>query len=381
LPPILILEETGTGKGLLARAIHRASSRASGPFVPVNCAAIPETLLESELFGFERGAFTDARHAKAGLFQSANGGTLFLDEIGAMPVSLQAKLLTALEERTIRRLGSTRSEPLDVWILAATTEDLPAATRERRFREDLYHRLSAMTVVLPPLRKRGADVALLAEHFLRRLCAEYGLAPKRLSPDARIVLQAYGWPGNVRELSNVMERVALLVASPSITAMDLGIGTRVSTSETGALAQRETDRPLRESVGDFERSQLTAALESVGGNLSRAAALLGIPRNTLRYRLEKHGLRSDARVAASVPVQDRKRSQTRARRLWVYVGDRHPTQHLAGEHHAVAVEDVDLAVERDVIGVLRRDHLGEQSAPRRTAPPPRSRSAAGVEPR
>src|SRR5262245_56474520 len=141
LPTILILGETGTGKGLLARAVHRASNRANGPFVPVNCAAIPDTLLEAELFGFERGAFTDARQSKQGLFQSAQGGTLFLDEIGAVPVSLQSKLLTALEERTIRRLGSTRSEPLDVWILAATSEDLPTAVRERRFREDLYHRL------------------------------------------------------------------------------------------------------------------------------------------------------------------------------------------------------------------------------------------------
>src|SRR5882724_3297627 len=217
LPLILILGETGTGKGLLARAVHRASIRASGPFVPVNCAAIPDTLLEAELFGFERGAFTDARQSKQGLFQSANGGTLFLDEIGAMPVSMQTKLLTALEERTIRRLGSTRSEPLDVWILAATSEDLPTATRERRFREDLYHRLSAMTIVLPPLRERGMDITLLAEHFLSQRCAECGVPPKRLTPDARVALQAYGWPGNVRELANLMERVAVLVEGTAVT--------------------------------------------------------------------------------------------------------------------------------------------------------------------
>src|SRR5262245_46706516 len=209
LPPILILGETGTGKGLLAQAVHRASIRAGGAFVAVNCAAIPETLLEAELFGFERGAFTDARQGKQGLFQSANGGTLFLDEIGAIPVALQAKLLTALEERTIRRLGSTRSEPLDVWIVAATSEDLSAAMRERRFREDLYHRLSAMTILLPPLRERGPDILALAEHFLSRRCVEYGLPPKRLAPDARIMLQAHAWPGNVRELANLMERVAV----------------------------------------------------------------------------------------------------------------------------------------------------------------------------
>jgi adenylate cyclase len=296
LPPILILGETGTGKGLLAQAIHHASARASGPFVSVNCAAIPETLVEAELFGFERGTFTDARQSKQGLFQSANGGIVFLDEIGAIPLSLQAKLLTAMEERTIRRLGSTRSEPLDVWILAATSEDLPAAIRERRFREDLYHRLAAIEIVLPPLRERGADITLLAEHFLSRCCAEYGLPPKRLTPDARVALQAYAWPGNIREVSNLMERVAVLVEGTSVSATDLDIrgGRGPAAAATTALVAKDVDRPLRESLGDFERSQLIAAIESSSGNLSRAAALLGVPRNTLRYRLEKHGLRLDA---------------------------------------------------------------------------------------
>ncbi len=299
LPPILILGETGTGKGLLARAVHRASNRQNGPFVPVNCAAIPDTLLEAELFGFERGAFTDARQSKQGLFQSAQGGAIFLDEIGAMPVSLQTKLLTALEERAIRRLGSTRSEPLDVWIIAATSEDLPTATRERRFREDLYHRLAALTFTMPPLRERGADITLLAEHYLSRLCVEYGLAPKRLAPAARAALLVYAWPGNVRELANLMERVAVLVEGTSITASDLDLQGHASAPEHSAApemdtsAPKDSDRSLRESVGDFERSRLVAALDSSGGNLSRAAAMLGIPRNTLRYRLEKHGLRFD----------------------------------------------------------------------------------------
>jgi adenylate cyclase len=299
LPPVLILGETGTGKGLLARAIHRASIRARGPFVPVNCAAIPETLLEAELFGYERGAFTDAHRSKVGLFQSANGGTLFLDEIGVMPTSMQTKLLTALEERTIRRLGSTRSEPLDVWILAATSEDLPTAVRERRFREDLYHRLSAITISLPLLRDRGSDITALAEHFLSQRCAECGVPPKRLTPEARAALQAYGWPGNVRELANVMERVAVLVEGAAVTARDLGLQERV-VPQRGILAPREGDRSLREYVGEFERSQLIAALESSQGNLSRAAALLGIPRNTLRYRLERHGLRVDTVSTAGV---------------------------------------------------------------------------------
>src|SRR5262245_12856029 len=158
VPPVLILGETGTGKGLLARTIHDAGPRATGPFVAVNCAAIPETLLEAELFGFEQGAFTDARHTKAGLFQTANRGTLFLDEIGLLPQSLQAKLLTVLEDRTVRRLGSTRSEPVDIWIISATSEELKGGARQRGFREELYHRLAVMTLQLPPLRERGQDI-------------------------------------------------------------------------------------------------------------------------------------------------------------------------------------------------------------------------------
>ena len=180
LPPVLIQGETGSGKGLVARSLHRAGPRSSGPFVDVNCAAIPETLLEAEMFGFERGAFTDARQAKKGLFQTAHRGTLFLDEIGLLPDGLQAKLLTVLEERTVRRLGATQSEPVDVWIIAATNLDLQAATRAGRFREDLYHRLAVLTLALPPLRERQRDIVLLAEHFLARACADYGLPAKTL---------------------------------------------------------------------------------------------------------------------------------------------------------------------------------------------------------
>src|SRR6266540_899835 len=182
LPSILIQGETGTGKGLVARLLHRQGPRADGPFVDVNCAAIPDTLLEAELFGFERGAFTDARRAKPGLFHTAHRGTLFLDEVGLLPEPLQAKLLTVLEEQAVRRLGSTSPEPVDVWIISATNTNLHAAVAARAFREDLYHRLAVLTLALPPLRERGQDVLLLAERFLARACADYGLPPKTPCP-------------------------------------------------------------------------------------------------------------------------------------------------------------------------------------------------------
>src|SRR5713101_5773059 len=218
LPPVLIEGETGTGKGLLARMLHRAGPRPDGPFVDVNCAAIPDTLLEAEMFGFERGAFTDARRSKPGLFQVAHRGTIFLDEVGLLPEALQAKLLKVLEERSVRRLGATRDEAIDVWILTATNEDLRAAIRARRFREDLYHRLAVLTVTLPPLRERGDDVVVLAEHFLARVCADYGVARRTLAPGAVAALRAYHWPGNVRELSNVIERAVLQSSSDELTA-------------------------------------------------------------------------------------------------------------------------------------------------------------------
>ena len=221
LPSILIQGETGTGKGLVAHLIHRQGPRARGAFVDVNCAAIPETLLEAELFGFERGAFTDARRAKPGLFQTAHQGTLFLDEVALLPEALQAKLLTVIEERAVRRLGSTHSEPADTWIVSATNADLPSAIKEHRFREDLYHRLAVLTIKLPPLREREGDVLLLAERFLANVCAEYGLPAKILSPDARERLTAYSWPGNVRELGNVIERAALLADASAVTARHL----------------------------------------------------------------------------------------------------------------------------------------------------------------
>jgi DNA-binding NtrC family response regulator/tetratricopeptide (TPR) repeat protein len=288
LPPLLILGETGTGKGLLASAIHHAGPRGAGPFVDVNCAAIPETLLEAELFGFERGAFTDARQPKAGLFQVAHGGTLFLDEVGLLPERLQAKLLKVLEERTVRRLGSTRSEAVDVWVLAATSEDLRAAVGARRFREDLYHRLAVVTLRLPPLRERGDDVRLLAEHFLAAACEDYGLAPRTLDADAQAALRAHTWPGNVRELANVMERVALLSDGSTVTAAILGLAPPPRRSVAGASPDER--RAVLESEAEAERTRLLETLHATQWNLSRAAARLGLPRNTLRYRMEKLGL-------------------------------------------------------------------------------------------
>lgn len=293
LPPILILGETGTGKGLLARAIHRTGSRADGPFVDVNCAAIPETLLEAELFGFERGAFTDAKQGKAGLFQVANRGTIFLDELGLLPLGLQAKLLKVLEERAVRRLGGTRNEPVDVWIMTATSEDLLTATRAGRFREDLYHRLAVVTISLPPLRERGPDILVLAEHFLARACADYHLPPKTVSPNARAALLAYGWPGNIRELGNVAERVALLSEAPVVTAELLGLPGAATPPAADDAAPAERTTRLEDAVGSVERQHLLEALRETHWNITRAAEQLGISRDTLRYRITKHGLRPD----------------------------------------------------------------------------------------
>src|SRR5207244_8751958 len=296
-PPVLIEGETGTGKGLLAGIIHRAGERPDGAFVDVNCAAMPETLLEAEMFGFERGAFTDARRAKPGLFQTAHRGTIFLDEVGLLPEALQAKLLKVLEERAVRRLGSTRDEHIDVWIVTATNEDLRVAIRERRFREDLYHRLAVLTVTLPPLRERGDDVVRLGEHFLARVCADYGVAPKSFADDARRVLRAYAWPGNVRELSNVIERAVLQSAADVITAQQLGLVDAASTAGT-------PERPEAVSLDAAMREHLMDVLTQTGWNISRTAGLLGISRNTLRARMDKYGLR-ERDGAAKPPARPR----------------------------------------------------------------------------
>jgi transcriptional regulator with AAA-type ATPase domain/predicted ATPase len=288
-PPLLLRGETGTGKGLIARTIHRVSPRASGPFVDINCAAIPEHLLEAELFGYEAGAFTDARRSKPGLLQLSHRGILFLDEIALLPASLQPKLLKFLDDGAVRRLGATAAQVVDVWIISATNADLTAAVRERRFREDLYHRLAVVTIPLPPLRERGEDVILLAKRFLTRACADYHLPTMVLAPDARARLLAYRWPGNIRELGNTIERAALLAETPQLTAAALD------------LSEEPASVPHRAGVASLDqatREHVKAVLDQTGGNISQAAATLGIARNTLRSHMKKLGLRPDSASAA-----------------------------------------------------------------------------------
>jgi DNA-binding NtrC family response regulator/tetratricopeptide (TPR) repeat protein len=303
LPAILIEGETGTGKGHLVRALHRAGPRGTGPLVEVNCAAIPETLLEAELFGFERGAFTDARRPKAGLFQTAHGGTLFLDEIGLLPERVQAKFLKALEDGVVRRLGSTQSEPADVAVVAATSENLLDAVSGRRFREDLYHRLAVVIVRLPPLAERGSDILLLADRFLLQACAEYGVRPKALTPDAQAALLAYRWPGNVRELANAMERTALLTDTSVVTADDLELS---AVPGRGGTTPRTPARPLpgrrARATTPEGPERVLEALRETDWNLARTAARLKIPRSTLRYHLKKLGLKRSASPAGSTPL-------------------------------------------------------------------------------
>jgi transcriptional regulator with AAA-type ATPase domain/tetratricopeptide (TPR) repeat protein len=338
LPPVLIQGETGTGKGLVAHLVHQMGPRADAAFVDVNCAAIPDTLLEAELFGFERGAFTDARQSKAGLLQVAHRGTIFLDEIGLMPEVLQAKLLKALEDRAVRRLGGTRAEPADAWVLAATSEDLVAAIGTRRFREDLYHRLAVVTVQLPPLRDRGTDVLLLARHYLDRACSEYGLAARNLSSDAEAALMAYAWPGNVRELANLMERVALVSEGDQIKADAL----RLPRAPRIPAASR-TGESVDEQIARLERGRIEEALRAEGGNISRTAARLGLPRNTLRYRMERHGLLdADASSARRKPEASGQAAPVQWRRTRVTILQAQLDDEVTGPGHerGLALEEL-----------------------------------------
>ncbi len=293
-PAVLVLGETGSGKEVVARALHLAGPRHDKPFVELNCAAIPAQLLESELFGHERGAFTDARERKLGLVETAEGGTLFLDEIGDMDIALQSKLLKLLEEKVIRRLGSVREQSVDVRIVAATHRPLEELVREGKFRADLYYRLCVVQLHLPALRDRGSDILTLARHFLRTLASRYGKPVPALSADAETALLQHPWPGNVRELRNVLEQAVLLGVGEVIEAQHLALssaaGSGAATGSPGRGSALDAPHGAPATLNELERAALVQALDRTGWNVSRAARLLGVSRDTLRYRIDKHGL-------------------------------------------------------------------------------------------
>jgi DNA-binding NtrC family response regulator len=280
---VLVTGESGTGKELVARALHRRSRRAEAPFIAINCAAMPEALLESELFGHLRGAFTDARTARAGLFQQARGGTLFLDEVGELPMALQPKLLRVLQERRVRPVGGDVEVACDVRIVAATNRDLEQAVRERRFREDLYFRLNVIHLDAPALRARGEDVLLLAQHFIARCAEQSGKDVAGLSPAAAECLLTYGWPGNVRELQNCIERAVVFAAHSEIVVDDLPERVRDRRIGPETVPTRPPLVPLRE----LERIHVLRVLDAVAGNRTLAAQVLEVDRKTLFRKLKQ----------------------------------------------------------------------------------------------
>lgn len=280
--PVLIRGETGAGKGVLAAWLHRNGPRSEECFLDLNCAGLNRELLETELFGHERGAFTGAVTSKIGLLEVADRGTLFLDEIGDVDLQVQPKLLKVLEEGRFRRLGDVDDRQVDVWLVAATHQDLATSVEEKRFRSDLYFRISTILLRLPPLRERVEDIPILAEHFLRRCAAELGRTAFELSPGAVRRLQAHSWPGNIRELRNVLERAALLSAGSELEAGDFGFDLGQGTPADGALS----NLTLREA----ERRLIEAALQDERGHVDRAAARLGISRSSLYQRIQKHGI-------------------------------------------------------------------------------------------
>jgi DNA-binding NtrC family response regulator len=281
---VLLTGETGTGKELLAQAIHYNGPRREGPFVELNCSAIPANLLESELFGHERGAFTDARRAKPGLLEVADGGTLFLDEIGELPFDLQGKLLKVLEDKQVRRVGGTRSQEVDIRIIAATNRDLAVEARDGSFREDLYYRLSVIPIHLPPLRERGDDILLLAEHFLEALSRTYDLPPPPLSRELKDQLLAHPWPGNVRELRNALERALLLGGEGKLRAEDLFLKLAGAHSATPPGSDV---LPFPAPLEEIELAAVRAMIERTDGNKSAAARRLGISRARLHRALRR----------------------------------------------------------------------------------------------
>jgi two-component system nitrogen regulation response regulator NtrX len=286
---VLILGENGTGKELVARTIHQSSRRKSGPFVEVNRAAIPEELIESELFGHARGAFTGAVADKPGRFEQANAGTIFLDEIADMSLKTQAKVLRVLQEQVMERVGGTQRIKVDVRVLAATNKDLIAEIRAGRFREDLFFRLNVIPIFVPALRDRQQDIPMLAEHFMALVAQEHGRKPRRLASEAAARLQQYGWPGNVRELRNVIERVNIMVGGDTITAQDLGFLGR-----DGVMPDRPGQAgpvaPLSEARDQFEKDYILRTLAAQHGNMSRTAEVLGVERSNLYKKLRAFGI-------------------------------------------------------------------------------------------
>jgi two-component system nitrogen regulation response regulator NtrX len=295
---VLIYGENGTGKELVAKSIHALSRRRGGPFVEVNCAAIPEELIESELFGHLKGAFTGATADRRGKFEAADGGTLFLDEIGDMTLKTQAKVLRALQEQIVEPVGGTASVKVDVRVIAATNKDLPAEIRAGRFREDLYFRLNVIPIFVPPLRDRDSDIPLLAEHFMSEFAREYGRRPKRLAAEAAAGLRHYRWPGNVRELRNVIERLMIMVPGDTINLTDLAFldGGAVS----GVDVPDAPPLPLADARERFEREYILRALAAQHGNISRTAEVLGVERSNLYRKMRAFGIAPARREEESV---------------------------------------------------------------------------------
>jgi len=290
---VLITGESGTGKELVARALHDESPRRDGPFIQINCGAIPESLFEAELFGYEKGSFTGAATSKPGRFEIADGGTLFLDEVGELPKDMQVKILRALQERTIDRVGGLRTIDIDVRVIAATNRDLGAAVRDGLFREDLYYRLNVVPLHLPPLRERADDIPLLVEHFLARFNERLGKSVQRVGPDALAALLEHPWPGNIRELENLMERSVLLADSEEIQLSDLpGLRRGDSAGFTGGdLDEMGLKEFVRVHTAKLERTRIQRVLEAEDGNVTRAARRLGISRKSLQTKMKDYGLR------------------------------------------------------------------------------------------
>jgi DNA-binding NtrC family response regulator len=289
---VLVTGENGTGKELVARQIHQQSKRANGPFVALNCAAIPAELVESELFGHEKGAFTGAIAARLGAFEQADGGTLFLDEVGDMPAPMQAKLLRALQEHTVQRVGGREVRTVDVRVVAATNHELAAMIADKTFREDLYYRLHGVRVHLPPLRERGDDVLFLAEHFLRNAAARHGLPARRLHGDAGPWLRAQHWPGNVRQLRNVVEGAAVLADGPEVGRVDLqSAQTPGPTRDAGGATDWFAFARLEDFRAATEKEFLRRKLLEFGGNIKRTAENIELQRSNLYKKLERYGLK------------------------------------------------------------------------------------------